>query len=108
MLNIDIYEDVVQGRTDAIGILNNVEWVLGYMYGVRYMYENNTHVLIGTGISDTDYVITGDSLTISQQFDDGGMDSLHTSVVKVNGAQYQVLNGNSEQEIDDPFSIQEL
>lgn len=106
---IDIYESIVPGRTDAIGILNNVEWVLGYVYGIKYYHGNSVHILIGTGMGDNLYAIVGDSLAIENATGSNGDNgSLHTSQVMMNGASYNVLNGHSEETIDDPFSIQEL
>lgn len=106
---IDIFETIASGRTDAIGILNNVEWVLGYMYGVKYQHGNSVHILIGTGMGDNSYIITGDSLAIENTTGSNGENgSLYTSTIKMNGSQFNVLNGHSDEEVDDPFSIQEL
>lgn len=104
----DIYETIVTGRESALEILEGVEWTLGREYAVRYNYNSEVHVLVGMGLSDNEYIIISDSLALSQMSTDNTSDSLYTSQVNMNGTSYNVLNGHSDEEIADPFLIQEL
>lgn len=104
----DIYDTVVTGRESALEILEETEWTLGREYAVRYNYNSEVHVLVGMGLSDNEYIIIGDSLVLSHVSQNNTQGSLYTSQVNMNGTSYNVLNGHNDEEIADPFQIQEL
>ena len=103
-----IWDEIIIGRDNAMEIFEEqIFWNFGLIVSVAYKENESgkTYMLsaVGIGRGYGEYSLTLDSKIIEEQ-----ISSFYHTVWNMNGATGNVLNDHGDEELSDPFAIQNL
>lgn len=101
-----LWNEIVDARDEALRIFDEeIHWTLGFNVSIAYHAGDKVYMISAVGIGDGYglYTLNYDSQILESQ-----LQTLYTTKVNVNGEQYHVLNSHEDEEISDPFNVQEL